>query len=135
MKSTLKEMARLAPAALVLIAVFSVVALAAEGDLAPIIGLLPEVPILFGVSGGVIVTVLISILKHFKIVGKDGPIPSRVANFLLSVLVAALAMILEGQPVGPALLSALSSMIVAAGLHSEIGHPLYSIAAKVPGES
>lgn len=132
---TAKLMGFLLMAWLVLVGLTFVALAAEEPDLAPIISLLPEEPVLFGVAGGLIVTMLVSLLKHFRIVGKDGPIPSRVANFALSVVVAALAMIVDGQSVGAAFLTALSSIIVAAGAHSEIGHPLYSAAERVLGKS
>src|SRR5690606_10684310 len=98
------------------------VALAAEDVVAPIIDRLPEEILIFGASGGAIVSLLLSVLKYFRIVGQHGYIPTQAANFLLSVAVAAVYYTLQGQPVWAAVLTAFASMVAASGLHETVGH-------------
>lgn len=104
-----------------LLLVLALPALAADDELVPIIDRLPEQVLLFGASGGAIVMLLLSVLKHFKIVGPEGKIPTQLANFLLSVLVAAVAGIVAGQTIGTALLTAFASMVSASGLYETVG--------------
>src|SRR5690606_41471489 len=80
------------------VVVASVFVLAAEDVVAPIIDRLPEEILIFGASGGAIVSLLLSVLKYFRIVGQHGYIPTQAANFLLSVAVAAVYYTLQRQP-------------------------------------
>lgn len=105
----------------------SLVALAAEDVVAPIIDRLPEEILIFGASGGAIVSLLLSVLKYFRIVGQHGYIPTQAANFLLSVAVAAVYYTLQGQPVWAAVLTAFASMVAASGLHETVGHAAKSV--------
>lgn len=111
------------------VVVASVFVFAAEEEIIPIIDRLPEEILIFGASGGAIVSLLLSILKYFRIVGKDGVVPTQLANFVLSVIVAAVAYVIAGQPVGQAVLTAFAAMVAASGLHETVGHA----AAKVTG--
>ena len=111
------------------VVVASVFVFAAEQEIIPIIDRLPEEILIFGASGGAIVSLLLSILKYFRIVGKDGVVPTQLANFVLSVIVAAVAYVIAGQPVGQAVLTAFAAMVAASGLHETVGHA----AAKVTG--
>lgn len=120
---------RAAAMAAILFVVVTVVALAQEDPITPIIDNLPNEVLLFGASGGAIVTLLISVLKYVEIVRKSGPITPQLANFGLSVLVAAAASVVGGQDVATALLSAFTAMVAASGLHETVGHA----AAKVVG--
>lgn len=121
MRSPVK-LVRAALVAVVLFVVMTVVALAQEAEFVPIIEKLPEQVLLFGASGGAIVTLLISVLKHFGLVGAPRGIAPQAANFILSVLVAAVAGVVGGQPIGAALLTAFTSMVAASGLHETVGH-------------
>src|SRR5690606_9971510 len=117
------KLVKAAVMAAILFAVATFVALAQEGgELVPIIDRLPNEVLLFGASGGAIVSLLISVLKHFGVVSKSGPLTPQLANFALSVVVAALASIVAGQSVGAAFLTALASMIAASGLHETVVH-------------
>lgn len=111
------------------VVVASVFVFAAEEEIIPIIDRLPEEILIFGASGGAIVSLLLSILKYFRIVGKDGVVPTQLANFVLPVIVAAVAYVIAGQPVGQAVLTAFAAMVAASGLHETVGHA----AAKVTG--
>lgn len=99
-----------------------------QADLTPLINLLPQEVMVYGVSGGTVVTVLISLIRHFG-VHKVIPLPPQGWNFLLSMLVAAGAAMLAGEEVATALLSAFAAMVTASGLHETVGHA----AAKVVG--
>src|SRR5690606_15331915 len=99
------------------VVVASVFVFAAEEEIIPIIDRLPEEILIFGASGGAIVSLLLSILKYFRIVGKDGVVPTQLANFVLPVIVAAVAYVIAGQPVGQAVLTAFAAMVAASGLH------------------
>lgn len=105
----------------------SLVALADENVVTPIIDNLPEEILIFGASGGAIVSLLLSVLKYFRIVGQHGYIPTQAANFLLSVAVAAVYYTLQGQPVWAAVLTAFASMVAASGLHETVGHAAKSV--------
>jgi len=116
---------------LLLFLALPVLASEAGEELVPIIDRLPNEVLLFGASGGAIVTMLISVLKHFGVVGGARGIAPQAANFILSVLVATAAFVVGGQPIGAALLTAFTSMVAASGLHETIGHA----AAKIVGKS
>lgn len=107
---------------LLLVVVATTVVIASDDELVPIIDRLPEQVFLFGASGGAIVTLLISVLKHFGLVGGTRGIAPQAANFVLSVLVAAVALVVGGQSIGSALLTAFTSMVAASGLHETVGH-------------
>lgn len=126
---------RAAVVAVILFVALSIVALAQEGEIVPIIDRLPEQVFLFGASGGAIVSLLLSILKYYRIVGQDGYIPTQAANFILSVVVATIAYILSGQGFWSALLSAFTAMVAASGIHETIGHGVQRMAEAVVGKS
>lgn len=109
------------------VVVASVFVFAAEEEIIPIIDRLPEEILIFGASGGAIVSLLLSVLKYFRIVGQHGYIPTQAANFLLSVAVAAVYYTLQGQPVWAAVLTAFASMVAASGLHETVGHAAKSV--------
>lgn len=126
---------RAAVVAVILFVALSIVALAQEGEIVPIIDRLPEQVFLFGASGGAIVSLLLSILKYYRVVGQEGYIPTQAANFILSVVVAAVGYVLSGQGFWSALLTAFTSIIAASGIHETVGHGVQRVAEVVAGKS
>lgn len=109
-----------------MIVVASAVAFASgEGDkIVPIVDLLDNPIVLFGLGGGTIVTVALSILKFLRIVGKDGAIPTLAANFVLSLIVVTAAGMIAGQDFGTALVAGIAALVSAIGYHETVGHAL-----------
>lgn len=125
MKDMLK-LARAAVMAVFLLVVVTLIAFAQEAGeaIVPIVDLLDNPIVLFGIGGGTIVTVVISVLKYFGIVGKDAAISSDAANFILSLLVTALGMVTSGMPWGTAIATAFTSIVWAVGAHHRVGHTI-----------
>lgn len=99
-------------------------------DIIPVVDQLGEPILLLGIPGGVIVTTVISILKHFGVVNKEGPISPDLANYILSLALIVIAGMVGGYSIGQAVTAGISAVFTATGVYNHVTGKIAKATAK-----